>query len=63
MKIKAHTNQELKEFIKLNREPVPGGLPANNIPDAVEYLLAFWKANKVNLYAKHYPEVSFKYSG
>lgn len=61
MKIKAHTNQELKGLIKLNEESVSDGLPANNISDAVEYLLAFWKANKSNLYAKHYPKVTFKY--
>ena len=61
MKIKQPTKEKLKELTKTYRYTATG-LPAENIPDAIEYLLAFWLANERNLYIKHYPVVSYEYS-
>lgn len=61
MRIKQPTREKLKELTKTYRYNGTG-LPAENIPDAIEYLLAFWLANEQNLYIKRYPVVSYKYS-
>jgi mRNA deadenylase 3'-5' endonuclease subunit Ccr4 len=60
MQIKKDTKDKLKSLTKDYRSNCRG-LPAENIPDAIEYLLAFWLANEQNLYIKRYPVVSYKY--
>ena len=61
MKIKNDTKEKLKIFTKAYRADCTG-LPARNIPDAVEYLLEFWIANSNDLYIKKFPKVSFNYN-